>query len=52
MIALLIAIKLTFPFTWQHYRGDGTTAGEQEVFSPGHKPVVSWRLLEDGLVLS
>ena len=47
-----IGIFLKHGLTWQHYRGDGTTAGEQEVFSPGHKPVVSWRLLEDGLILS
>ena len=24
---------------------------EQESYSPGHEPVVSWRLLEDGLLL-
>jgi hypothetical protein len=46
-----IGIFLKHGLTWQHYRGDGITAGEQEVFSPGHDPVVSWRLLEDGLIL-
>lgn len=41
-----IGIFLKHGLTWQHYRGDGTTAGEREIFSPGHDPVVSWRLLE------
>jgi hypothetical protein len=47
-----IGIFLKHGLGWQHYRGQGATAGEQEVFFPGHKPVVSWRLLEDGLILS
>jgi hypothetical protein len=47
-----IGIFLAHGLGWQHYRGDGITAGEQEVFFPGHKPVVSWRLLEDALILS
>jgi hypothetical protein len=46
-----IGIFLEHGLGWQHYRGDGTTAGGQEVFFPGHKPVVSWRLIEDGLIL-
>ena len=46
-----IGIFLSHGLAWQHYRGDGITAGEQEIFSPGHDPVVSWRLMEDGLVL-
>jgi hypothetical protein len=46
-----IGIFLKHGLTWQHYRGDGITAGEQEVFFPGHAPMVSWRLLEDGLTL-
>ena len=46
-----IGIFLKHGLTWQHYRGDGTPVDEQEVFSPDHDPVVSWRLLEDGLVL-
>jgi hypothetical protein len=33
-------------------RGDGTTVGHQQIFSPGHDPVVSWCLLEDGLILN
>jgi hypothetical protein len=47
-----VGIFLAHGLNWQHYRGNGTTAGEQEVFSAGHEPVVSWRLLEDGLILS
>jgi hypothetical protein len=46
-----IGIFLKHGLTWLHYLGDGVTAGEQEVFFPGHSPVVSWRLLEDGMVL-
>lgn len=46
-----IGIFLSHGLAWQHYRGDGTTAGEQEIYSPGHDPVVSWRLVEDGLLL-
>jgi hypothetical protein len=46
-----IGIFLKHGLTWRHYRGDGTTVGEQEIFFPGHDPVLSWRLLEDGLLL-
>jgi hypothetical protein len=46
-----IGIFLRHGLTWQHYRGDGTTVGEQEIYSPGHDPVPCWRLLEDGLIL-
>ncbi len=28
-----IGIFLTHGLNWQHYRGDGTTVGEREVFS-------------------
>jgi hypothetical protein len=29
---------------WQHFTGDGTTAGAQEVYNPGHPVEVTWRL--------
>jgi hypothetical protein len=29
---------------WKHYRGDGTTAGAQQVYDPGHAPDVTWCL--------
>jgi hypothetical protein len=48
----LIGIFLKHGLNWQHYRGDGTTAGKQEIFCLGHDPVVSWRLIEDGMVLN
>jgi hypothetical protein len=32
---------------WRHFAGDGTTAGEQRVYDPGHVPVVTWHLSED-----
>ena len=46
-----IGIFLKHGLTWQHFRGDSTTAGEQEIYSPGHDSVPCWRLLEDGLIL-
>jgi len=33
-----IGIFLKHGLAWQHYRGDGSTVGEQEIFSPGHDP--------------
>jgi hypothetical protein len=29
---------------WVHYRGDGITAGGQQIFDPGHSPEVVWYL--------
>ena len=29
---------------WQHFTGDGTTAGAQEIYDPGHTAEVTWRL--------
>ena len=29
---------------WQHFRGDWTTSGAQEVYDPGHPAEVTWRL--------
>lgn len=26
---------------WQHFRGDGTTSGAQQVYDPGHAPEVT-----------
>jgi hypothetical protein len=34
-----IGIFLKHGLAWQHYRGDGVTVGEQEIFFPGHEPV-------------
>jgi hypothetical protein len=47
-----IGIFLRDGLHWQHYAGDGTTAGQQQVYDPGHPPVPSWRLAEDGLVIA
>jgi hypothetical protein len=27
---------------WQHFRGDGTTFGAQQIYEPGHDPAVTW----------
>jgi hypothetical protein len=29
---------------WQHFRGDWTTPGAQEIYDPGHPAEVTWRL--------
>jgi hypothetical protein len=39
-----IGIFLRFGLDWRHFRGDGTTIGQIELFDPGHDPVVAWRL--------
>src|ERR1700692_4695583 len=34
---------------WQHFRGDWTTPGAQEIYDPGHRPAeVAWRLPGEG----
>jgi hypothetical protein len=42
-----IGIFLELGLDWQHFTGDGITAGEQQIYDPGHSPVVTWRLSED-----
>jgi hypothetical protein len=37
-------IFLEHGLEWQHFRGDGTTAGAQEIYDPGHPAEVAWRL--------
>jgi len=37
-------IFLDHGLDWQHFRGDGTTAGAQQVYDPGHPAEVTWRL--------
>jgi hypothetical protein len=37
-----IGIFLGRGLDWQHFDGDGTTAGKQRIYDPGHVPVVSW----------
>jgi hypothetical protein len=32
---------------WQHFRGDWTTSGTQEVYDPGHPAEVTWRLASE-----
>ena len=38
-----IGIFLRYGPDWRHYRGDGSTAGQIELFEPGHAPVIAWR---------
>jgi hypothetical protein len=42
-----IGIFLDRGLAWQHYTGDGTTAGQHQIYDPGHAPAVTWRLSED-----
>ena len=42
-----IGIFLEKGLAWQHYTGDGTTIGQQQIYDPGHAPAVTWRLSED-----
>jgi hypothetical protein len=42
-----IGIFLDRGLAWQHYTGDGTTVGQQQIHDPGHAPAVTWRLSED-----
>jgi hypothetical protein len=42
-----IGIFLDLGLDWQHFAGDDTTAGEQQIYDPGHVPVVNWHLSED-----
>ena len=32
---------------WQHFRGDGTTSGAQQIYEPGHDPAVTWILPDE-----
>jgi hypothetical protein len=34
-----IGIFLSHGLEWRHYRGDGVSIGQQEIFFPGHDPV-------------
>ena len=42
-----IGIFMERGLAWRHYTGDGTTVGQQQIYNPGHAPVVTWRLAED-----
>ena len=33
---------------WQHFRGDGTASGAQQIYEPGHDPAVTWILPDQG----
>jgi len=42
-----IGIFIERGLAWRHYTGDGITVGQQQIYNPGHAPVVTWRLAED-----
>ena len=39
-----VGIFLDHGLDWQHFVGDGTTVGAQEIYDPGHPVEVTWRL--------
>jgi hypothetical protein len=39
-----VGIFLDHGLDWLHFTGDGTTAGAQEIYDPGHPVEVTWRL--------
>jgi hypothetical protein len=43
----LAGIFLDRGLEWQHFRGDWTTAGAQEIYDPGHPAEVTWRLPDE-----
>jgi len=43
-----IGIFLEHGLEWQHFRGDWTTPGAQEIYDPGHLAEVTWRLPGEG----
>jgi hypothetical protein len=43
----LVGIFLDHGLEWQHFRGDGTTAGAQKIYDPGHPAEVTWRLPDE-----
>jgi hypothetical protein len=43
----LVGIFLDRGLEWQHFRGDGTTSGAQEIYDPGHPAEITWRLPDE-----
>jgi hypothetical protein len=43
----LVGIFLDRGLEWQHFRGDGTSAGAQEIYDPGHPAEITWRLPDE-----
>jgi len=39
-----VGIFLDRSLEWQHFRGDLTTVGAQEIYDPGHPAEATWRL--------
>jgi hypothetical protein len=42
-----VGVFLGMGLDWRHFDGDGTTAGQQRVYDPGHVPVVTWKIAEE-----
>jgi hypothetical protein len=40
----LVGIFPDHGLRWQHFRGDGTTSGAQQIYESGHDPAVTWIL--------
>jgi hypothetical protein len=42
-----VGIFLDHGLQWQHFRGDGTTSGAQDIYHPGHPAEATWRLPDE-----
>ena len=42
-----VGIFLNRGLEWQHFRGDGTTSGAEEIYDPGHPAEVTWLLPDE-----
>jgi len=40
----LVGIFPDHGLRWQHFRGDGTTSGAQQIYEPGHDSAATWIL--------
>jgi len=43
----LVAIFPDHGLCWQHFRGDASASGAQQVYEPGHTPQVTWVLPDE-----
>jgi hypothetical protein len=42
-----VGVFLGMGLDWRHFDGDGTTPGKQQIYDPGHVPVVTWKIAEE-----
>jgi hypothetical protein len=42
-----VALFPNHGMTWHHFRGAANTSGPQEIYDPGHEPMVEWYLPDE-----